>query len=370
VWGVLAKEADEISKTKPYNANAISLSLTEARETLKQKRARHLKGKAPFKCLAFNFMLNFFNITMELFTMLAPFTSSSLEQFQTQHTAATPQWMGASPWEEAQWVMVGLPYDGTTSYRPGTRFGPAAAREASWGVETYDPLWHLELGVDVTYADAGELELPFGNRSECLNRIGEAAESVLDAGKKWFGIGGEHLVTLPAFNAVLKRYPNLAILHFDAHTDLRDDYLGEQLSHATVLRRCAEQIDPAHFVQIGIRSGTREEWDWMRQHGTIFTDITTQLAEARARLEGRPVFVTLDLDVLDPSILPGTGTPEPGGLSYKELSQWLLGFRGINVVAADVVELSPHYDNSGVSSVVAAKVIRQVLLLAGASPKG
>jgi agmatinase len=293
---------------------------------------------------------------------LEPLTSQSLLSFTSPITL--PSWMGAEPTPQtADWIMVGLPYDGTTSFRPGTRFAPAAIREASWGIETYSPLWHSELGVDVTYFDAGDLEFPFGNRAETLKRIGNATETVLQAGKKWFGIGGEHLVTLPSIQAYVKHYPNLAILHFDAHADLREDYLGEPLSHATVLRRCVELIDPAHFVQIGIRSGTKEEFNWMRKTQCWFTNLATQAEQAKQRLAGRPVYLTLDLDVLDPSILPGTGTPEPGGLTFRELQAWLQVFTGLNIVGADVVELSPHYDNTGVSTVVAAKIIRDVLLL-------
>lgn len=280
-----------------------------------------------------------------------------------------PRWMGSmATIEEATWVFVGLPYDGTTSFRPGTRFGPAAIREASWGIETYSPLWHRELGEDITYFDYGDLEMPCGNRDRCLEAIRVAAEDVLSQGKKYFGIGGEHLVTLPAFNEALKRYPDLAILHFDAHADLRQDYMGEPLSHATVLRRCAEQINPQHFVQIGIRSGTREEWTFMREHGTVFMEPTPEaLTTARQRLEGRPIFLTFDLDCLDPSLLPGTGTPEPGGLNFREVQTWLQAFEGLHFVAADVVELSPHYDHSGVSNVVAAKTIREVLMLLSTS---
>lgn len=280
-----------------------------------------------------------------------------------------PRWMGSTATiEEATWVFVGLPYDGTTSFRPGTRFGPAAIREASWGIETYSPLWHRELGEDITYFDYGDLEMPCGNRDRCLEAIRVAAEDVLSQGKKYFGIGGEHLVTLPAFNEALKRYPDLAILHFDAHADLRQDYMGEPLSHATVLRRCAEQINPQHFVQIGIRSGTREEWAFMREHGTVFMEPTPEaLATARRRLESRPIFLTFDLDCLDPSLLPGTGTPEPGGLNFREVQKWLQAFEGLHFVAADVVELSPHYDHSGVSNVVAAKTIREVLMLLSTS---
>jgi agmatinase len=289
--------------------------------------------------------------------------------------AALPQWMGAQPLAELPqggWVLVGLPYDGTTSYRPGTRFGPAALRDASWGLETYAPLWDASLGEAIYYSDAGELELPPGNRSVCLARIGEAAEAVMAAGHRWLGLGGEHLVTLPAFEACLRRHPDLAILHFDAHADLREDFMGEALSHATVLRRCVEQISPERYVQVGIRSGTPEEWAWMREHNTLLPSheaaFKASLAEARRRLANRPVYLTIDLDVLDPSILPGTGTPEPGGLTYDQLQRWLLGLRGLNLASADVVELSPAYDPSGVSSVVAAKVVRDVLLLAATCP--
>jgi agmatinase len=274
-------------------------------------------------------------------------------------------WMGGEPTiDSADWIMVGLPYDGTTSYRPGTRFGPSAIREASWGIETYSPHWNAELGEDVKYFDQGDLDFPPGNREKTLARIGEACRDVLAKDKKWFGIGGEHLVTYPAFFEYVKKYPDLAILHFDAHADLREDYMGEPLSHATVLRRCIEMVDPNHFVQIGIRSGTRDEWDFMREHQTTFMEPTSdELIRARKKLEGRPIFLTFDLDSLDPSTLPGTGTPEPGGLTFREVQAWLKNFEGLNFVGADVVELSPHYDHSGVSSIVAAKVIREVLML-------
>lgn len=272
-------------------------------------------------------------------------------------------WMGAcESFDAADWVIVGMPYDGTCSYRPGTRFGPEAVRAASWGIETYSPILNQDLE-RVSYFDAGELELPFGNRDEVLARIRRAAEETLAAGKKWLGVGGEHLVTYPAFQAYLERYPDLAVLHFDAHADLRDDYLGEKLSHATVLRRVADDIGPERLVQIGIRSGPQEEFDWMRGHGTL-VETREQLPAALAKLSGRPVYLTIDLDVLDPSILPGTGTPEPGGLTYREWLDWFLSFQGLNFVGIDVVELAPDYDPSGVSSVVAAKVIREALLVA------
>jgi agmatinase len=270
-------------------------------------------------------------------------------------------WMGScNSYQEAEWVVVGLPYDGTTSYRPGTRFAPSAIRAASWGIETYSPLQQKDLET-LNYYDMGDLDFPIGNRDGILHQIYENTVAVLKHQKKWFGIGGEHLVSLPAFQAYVERYPEIGILHFDAHADLREDFLGEKLSHATVLRRMVELISPDRFVQIGIRSGPQEEFDWMKQHGTLVSHVS-QLPEARARLENRPVFLTIDLDVLDPSILCGTGTPEPGGQTFNELIGWLQAFSGLNVVGADVVELSPPYDASGVSNVVAAKVIREALL--------
>lgn len=277
-------------------------------------------------------------------------------------------WMGAcESFREADWVIVGLPYDGTTSFRPGTRFGPEAIRAASWGLETYSPIQDADLE-DVRYYDAGELEFPLGNRDEILRIIRENTRDVLKAGKRWLGLGGEHLVTAPVIDAYVEKYPNLAVLHFDAHADLRDDYLGEKLSHATVLRRVVDRVGPDSLVQIGIRSGPREEFDWMRRHGTLL-ESKDDLPRAMERLAGRPVFLTIDLDVLDPSVMGGTGTPEPGGMSFKEFTDWLLCFRGLNYVGADVVELSPHYDPTGVSTVVAAKVVREVMLLGAADKR-
>lgn len=271
-------------------------------------------------------------------------------------------WMGAcESFDEADWVLVGMPYDGTCSYRPGTRFGPEAVRHASWGLETYSPLSCRDLD-DVAYFDAGELEFPFGNRDETLRRINRAASEVLSAGKRWMGIGGEHLVTYPVIQAYVEKYPDLGILHFDAHADLRDDYLGEKLSHATVMRRNVELIAPDRLVQIGIRSGPKSEFDWMTQHGTLLAGLD-DFERGWIRLKDRPVFITVDLDVLDPSIMSGTGTPEPGGLTFRELTEWFQRFRGLNVVGVDVVELAPHYDPSGVSTIVAAKVIRELLYI-------
>ncbi len=262
---------------------------------------------------------------------------------------------------EANTVIVGLPYDGTCSYRPGTRFAPELIRIASYGIETYSPIQDKDLD-DIKFYDAGEIEFQLGNREDTLKKIEIAAEETLSFNKKWLGVGGEHLVTYPVMKAYAKKFSDLHVIHFDAHTDLREDYLNEKLSHACVMKRVCEIITPDNLIQIGIRSGTPEEFKFMKENNTL---VKTQesLKQRLKFLENKPVFLSVDLDVLDPSIMSGTGTPEPGGMTYNELISWLMLLKNLNIVGADVVELSPHYDPSGVSTVTATKIIREVLLL-------
>ncbi len=262
---------------------------------------------------------------------------------------------------EADWVMVGLPYDGTCSYRPGTRFGPEMIRIASYGLESYSPIQDRDLD-EVKFYDAGEIDFQLGNREDCLQKIETAAEETLSYNKKWLGVGGEHLVTFPALKAYSKKYPELYVIHFDAHADVRENYLDEKLSHACVMRRISEVLTPDKLIQIGIRSGTQEEFNWMKENNTLVKN-QEDLKIRLKPLQDKPVFLSIDLDVLDPSIMSGTGTPEPGGMTYNELMSWLMLLKNTNIVGADVVELSPHYDVSGVSTVTAAKIIREVLLL-------
>lgn len=271
-------------------------------------------------------------------------------------------WMASSEeFDECDWVIVGIPFDGTCSNRPGTRFGPEMIRNASWGLETYSPIQDKDLE-DISFYDAGELEFPLGNRDQILNIITESARDVLNSGKRFLGLGGEHLVTFPVIEAYLEKYPNLALVHFDAHADLREDYLGETLSHASVMRRIVDKIGPDSIYQIGIRSGTREEFQWMREHKTLLKE-KSEVQKILERFKGRPVFISIDIDVLDPSLVPGTGTPEAGGLQFNDLMDWLLAIKDLNIVGADLLELAPHYDPTGVSSAVAAKIVRELLLL-------
>lgn len=265
-------------------------------------------------------------------------------------------------YEEADLVVFGAPFDGTVSYRPGSRFGPPAVRSESYGIETYSPYQNRDLG-DIRAHDLGDIELPFGDTLKVLKCIEECTETILKDNKKPLMLGGEHLVTLPAFKAVLSAYPDLCLIHLDAHTDLRDDYLGIQLSHATVVRRIWEHVGDGRIWQYGIRSGERHEFQWAQEH-TSLTPFTLEGVEAAvACLKDRPVYLTIDLDVLDPSVFPGTGTPEHGGVSFKELMAFLLKLRGLNIVGADLVELAPHYDHSGISTAAACKLLREVAFL-------
>lgn len=259
--------------------------------------------------------------------------------------------------------VIGAPFDGTVSFRPGARFGPAAIREASGGVEVWSPLLDASLE-DVRYADAGDLELPMGSSEVALGIIHGAVQDALNDGVAPFLLGGEHLVSLPAIRAVSEKYPDLVVIQLDAHADQREDYMGVRLSHACVMRRVGEFLGQERIRQIGIRSGTREEYGLMRHHKTLSTFREADLVALKSWIGERPVYLTVDLDVFDPACFPGTGTPEPGGIDWWTFQRFLLVMRGCHIVGLDAVELAPQLDASGCSSVLAAKAVREMLLLA------
>jgi agmatinase len=263
------------------------------------------------------------------------------------------------PFNTAENVIMGIPYDGTSSFRPGSRFAPDSVRTASYGIETYSPVLNADIE-EISCCDIGDIELSFGNKKNILGIIENEAASVFEKGKRLISIGGEHLITLPLISALANylKTTDICIIHLDAHADLRDDYLGEKFSHATVIRRISEITGISNVFQYGIRSGTKEEFDLIKKEGTM----AVPFGEMAKAAGGRPVYITIDLDVLDPSCFPGTGTPEPGGWQFIELYKFFQNIKGLNVKAADVVELSPHYDHTGVSSVTAAKVVRELLL--------
>lgn len=265
-------------------------------------------------------------------------------------------------YKESQIVIFGAPFDGTTSYRPGTRFAAAAMRNESIGIETYSPYLDRDLE-DYNIFDGGDLEFVFGNPAKNIAIIKEYTAGLLKDNKIPAMIGGEHLVTLGAVQAVAEKYNDLHIIHFDAHADLRDDYLGEKLSHATVIHRVWDIVGDNKIFQFGIRSGEKGEFEFAKNHTYMNKFDMKTLDEIIAKLKNKPVYITIDLDVLDSSIFPGTGTPEAGGITFKELMNAIMLFQNLeNIVAFDINELSPMLDASGASTACACKVLREMLL--------
>lgn len=264
-------------------------------------------------------------------------------------------------YKESDFVLFGAPFDSTTSYRPGTRFASAAIRNESYGIETYSPYQDKDLE-DIAVFDGGDLELPFGAPDRALDAIGQFTEKIIKDDKIPFMIGGEHLVTLGAVEAVCKKYSDLHIIHFDAHTDLRNEYLGVEKSHATVIRRCHDLLGDGRIFQFGIRSGERAEFIWAKEHTYLNKFNFDTLEKIVEKLAGKPVYFTLDLDVLDPSQFPGTGTPEAGGVTFLQLMDAIKLVSKLNIVGLDMNELSPPYDTSGASTAMACKLVREILL--------
>lgn len=257
-------------------------------------------------------------------------------------------------------VLFGAPFDSTASFRPGARFGPSAMRSQSFGLETYSPYQKRDLS-EIKVHDAGDLELCIGSAEKALSDIEKYADGILSEGKLPLLLGGEHLTALGAIRAAVKYYPNMHILHLDAHTDLRDHYLGQSLSHATVMRRAWELVGDGKLHQFGIRSGDKSEYDFAKNHTDIHEFTLEGLSPLIKSLKGKPVYLSLDLDVLDPSVFPGTGTPEAGGIGFFELLNAIIELKDLEIVGADLTELCPVYDQSGVSTATACKILREIL---------
>lgn len=274
--------------------------------------------------------------------------------------------MGAGEdYGKAKAVILGAPMDFTVSFRPGARLGPGRVRDVSVGLEEYSPCLNRDLA-DYVYYDAGDVIMPMGHPGESLRRLGAVVNKLLADGKFPMVLGGEHLVSLACVNEAAARHPDLVVLQFDAHADLREEYLGESLSHATVMRRVVETVGGQNLYQFGIRSGTLEEFDFARRntHCHPFA-VLEPLRKILPLLRGRPVYVTLDIDVVDPAFAPGTGTPEPGGCSTAEIIEAVHLLQELDVVGADVVEVCPVYDQSERTSLLAAKLVREIILMFG-----
>ena len=270
--------------------------------------------------------------------------------------------------EQAECIILGIPWDGTVSGRPGTRFGPRAIRTATIDIENYSPYLEKDIS-EVKIHDAGDISLPFGDTEKVLSFIRKTAANLIGTGRKIISLGGEHLVTLPLVEVMHKKYGNdLFIIQFDAHADLRDNYLGVKLSHATVMHHISQLIKPENIAVVGVRSGTKEEWNMLKSHPHFFGSTSPgSLKEFKTfaveTLNNKKIYLTIDLDVFDPSVLPGTGTPEPGGIFFPDFISLVRILKDFEIVGADIMELAPDYDSSGISNILASMVLRELLLI-------
>ena len=274
---------------------------------------------------------------------------------ETNYISAT------ASFEKSNGVILGCPYDGSASFRPGARFGPSAIRRASWGIETFSPYVQRDLS-QCSLHDMGDLELPLGEKKVSLGLIRNGVGKILSEKKFPILLGGNHLITLPVIEEMLSVYPRLHLVQIDAHTDLREDYLGEPLSHSTVMRKVVDHLGEGRLFQIGIRSGTEEEFKLARKMKSIVPLEANSLSSMINRLRNQPVYITLDLDVIDPGLMPGVGTPEPGGLTFPEFVFLMKKLQALHVVGFDIVELTPDYDPTQVSSVTASVILREMIL--------
>lgn len=267
-----------------------------------------------------------------------------------------------TPYEDAEAVILGIPMDYTVSFRPGTRMGPASIRQVSSGIEEYSPHFDRQLS-DYTYCDCGDLMLPFGNVQKSLDIIEKASRNFLEDGKFPVFLGGEHLVSYPLIKPFVEKYPDLRVIHFDAHADLRTEFYGEPNSHATVMRKVAEMLGPKRLYQFGIRSGIREEFQFAKEYTNMVKgEVLEPLLKILPELKGYPVYVSLDIDVVDPAFAPGTGTQEAGGCTSKEIIKTIHSLSELNVVGFDLVEISPALDSSERTALLGAKIVREAIL--------
>ena len=279
---------------------------------------------------------------------------------------STPlKFLEATGTPEADSWLIGIPFDGTASFKPGARFAPDAIRHASQGIESYSPYLNTDLTEFQIY-DSGNMDISFSLPEKTMDEIYNFYSDVLSRGKLVCTLGGEHSITFPIVKAFVERYPELKIIHLDAHADMRESYGGSKYSHASVIKRILEVIDVNNYYGFGIRSGLRESFNSLKKLKNFypFNDGINRLKEISAMIDNStPVYITFDLDVLDPSFFPGTGAPEPAGVSTKELLQAILKLSKLNIVGFDIVELCPPCDPSGISETTAAFFTRELLLI-------
>jgi len=275
----------------------------------------------------------------------------------------TPFLASGEDYASAKAVILGVPMDWTASFRPGSRFGPASIREVSEAIEEYSFYRDKSL-FDLDYYDAGDLILPFGNVEASLELIRQAVTLILDEDKTPLLLGGEHLITYPVIQAMQQKYPDLRLLHFDAHADLREAYIGQIASHTSVMRLTHAILGDGRIYQFGIHSGAREEFSFAAEHTRLIRgDIFEGLSSVRAELAERPVYVSIDIDVLDPAHAPGTGTPECGGQTSSALIGAFDILAQLRIIGLDLVEVLPANDFSSRTSLLAAVLLREALMV-------
>ncbi len=277
-----------------------------------------------------------------------------------------PIFMGAkSDPLECSIGIIGANYDGTTSYKPGARFGPNAIRNASRSLEEYCPKIGKDLS-ELNYCDFGSINIGLNDTKSVINRIIIGTEYLLKNNLKPLLIGGEHSITIGAVSACVNKYPELVLIQLDAHADLRDSYLGNKYSHACTMRRCIDILPMKKIFQIGIRSGTRKEFELMHTNQQLIHfqsgNKNKHLLETLKPFKNHPIYLTVDLDWFDPSLISGTGTPEPGGFFWNDFETLIETLNQFQIIGADIVELSPDIDQSGLSSIVAAKIARTLIM--------
>ncbi len=261
--------------------------------------------------------------------------------------------------------IFGVNYDGTCSFKPGARFGPEAIRQVSSCLETYCPKLNKDLE-NIMYVDFGSIIIDNNDSKSVIESVKSATNFLINKGLKPIMLGGEHSITTGAVEALVKKYPDLILVQLDAHADLRESYIGNKHSHACTMKRCLEVLPKKKIFQVGIRSGTKEEFQFMHNNNQLVNfcpgGSAQELKQALLPYSKSPIYLTIDLDWFDPSLLSGTGTPEPGGFFWNDFEEILKTLRDFKIVASDIVELSPEIDKSGVSSIVAAKLLRSLIL--------
>ncbi len=266
--------------------------------------------------------------------------------------------------------LVGFEFDGTACFRKGTKLGPNALRDVSYGIESYSPYLNRDLESKEDLFDLGNIPIPqsYNNIDEAYHKangffFSHIPGKTLGITHKIITIGGEHSISFAPIKSYLKQFDDLVLIHLDAHADLRDGYEGHHYSHASIIRRVLDHFKNGHqLIQYGIRSGTREEFEWMNKHHTLAKSRQFFLERVSKIADQRPIYLTLDLDYFDPSFFPGTGTPEPGGEDFHSFISLIKVLKNKNFVGADIVELAPNIDSTGNSSVFAAKVVREISL--------